>query len=137
MLDWLASLERGSAGCLGVVPSEHALVEGGLEPLAQGSSFIADVIDPLLQGDDRGSQLLHVARAPRRKLAVDPLHITRVGHGGRLEVKPLLETLAPVRPSVPSSCGRTQDAADLFVINLCRGLHAPERNTAMRAAPIL
>lgn len=45
---------------------------------------------------NRSSQADHVARAPRRELPVDPLHVEGVRNDGRLEVELALEPLAPI-----------------------------------------
>ncbi len=78
------------------MPREHELIESGLVPLPERAPCTLKVADPLLQGVDRGSELLHVARAPCRKLAVEALHVARIGDVGRLEVKALLKSLAPI-----------------------------------------
>lgn len=63
---------------------ELLVVEGGLDPPPWHLLVIHALIDPLFELRHAGSELLHVARAPRRKLPVDPLHLEGARSHGRV-----------------------------------------------------
>ena len=70
-------------------------------------------------------------RMPKLHLTTDlvsteiSMSVARIGDGGRLEVEPLLEPFAPIDQPFRQAAAEPRDAANLFLIDLGRRLHAP------------